>query len=97
MARRGRMREWGRKPFRRAVVPVTREPRLFTQNIGGRQIERLCTAAEACPVLVSESSFQRDEGPVNGGGNYDPQQIGGVESGYMLGTRSLQPLSKGKS
>ena len=61
-------REW--------LVAVTREPRLFTQNIGGRQIERLCTAAEACPVLVSESPFQRDEGPVNGGGNYDPQQRG---------------------
>ena len=54
-------------------------------------------AAEACPVLVSESLLQRDEGPVNGGGNYDPQHTGGVESGYMLGTQSVQPLSKGKS
>ena len=60
-------REW--------LVAVTREPRLFNQNVGGRQIERLCTAAEACPVPVSESLFQRDEGPVNGGGNYDPLKV----------------------
>ena len=60
-------REW--------LVAVTREPRLFNQNIGGRQIERLCTAAEACPVPVSESLFQREEGPVNGGGNYDPLKV----------------------
>ena len=60
---------------RERLVAVTREPRLFNQNTGGRQIERLCTAAEACPVLVSESSFQRDEGPVNGGGNYDPLKV----------------------
>jgi hypothetical protein len=68
---------------RERLVAVTREPRLFTQNIGGRQIERLCTAAEACPVLVSESSFQRDEGPVNGGGNYDPRPKGVAKFGYM--------------
>ena len=60
---------------RERLVAVTREPRLFNQNIGGRQIERLCTAAEACPVLVSESRFQPDEGPVNGGGNYDPLKV----------------------
>jgi hypothetical protein len=60
---------------RERLVAVTGEPRLFNQNVGGRQIERLCTAAEACPVLVSESPFQRDEGPVNGGGNYDPLKV----------------------
>ena len=60
---------------RERLVAVTREPRLFNQNVGGRQIERLCTAAEACPVLVSESRFQPDEGPVNGGGNYDPLKV----------------------
>jgi len=43
-------------------------------------------AAEACPVPVSENPFQRGEGPVNGGGNYDPQHTGGVEFGYMRGT-----------
>ena len=63
---------------RERLVAVTREPRLFNQNIGGRQIERLCTAAEACPVLVSESRFQPDEGPVNGGGNYDPRPRGSL-------------------
>ena len=61
---------------RERLVAVTGEPRLFNQNIGGRQIERFCTAAEACPVLVSESRFQPDEGPVNGGGNYDPRPRG---------------------
>ena len=54
---------------------MTKELRLFTKNIGGRQIERFCMAAEACPVLVSESLFQGDEGPVNGGGNYDPLKV----------------------
>ena len=63
---------------RERLVAVTREPRLFNQNIGGRQIERFCTAAEACPVLVSESRFQPDEGPVNGGGNYDPRPRGSL-------------------
>src|SRR5207247_9522938 len=63
-------REW--------LVAVTGEPRLFKQNVGGRQIERFCTAAEACPVLVSESRFQPDEGPVNGGGNYDPRPRGSL-------------------
>src|SRR5439155_10335011 len=60
---------------RERLVAVTGEPRLFNQNVGGRQIERFCTAAEACPVLVSESRFQPDEGPVNGGGNYDPLKV----------------------
>ncbi len=43
-------------------------------------------AAEACPVLVSESLFQGDEGPVNGGGNYDPLKVTRValsKIGYM--------------
>src|SRR5207249_4495040 len=63
---------------RERLVAVTGEPRLFNQNVGGRQIERFCTAAEACPVLVSESRFQPDEGPVNGGGNYDPRPRGSL-------------------
>ena len=43
-------------------------------------------AAEACPVLVSESLFQGDEGPVNGGGNYDPLKVTNValsKIGYL--------------
>ena len=32
-------------------------------------------AGEACPVPVSENPVQRDEGPVNGGGNYDPLKV----------------------
>src|SRR5207245_10513363 len=56
---------------RERLVAVTMELRLFNQNVGGRQIERLCTAAEACAVLVSDSRIQPDVGPVNGGENYD--------------------------
>ena len=54
---------------------MTRELRLFNKNICGRKFERICMAAEACPVPVSESPVQRDEGPVNGGGNYDPLKV----------------------
>ena len=32
-------------------------------------------AGEACPVPVSENPVQRGEGPVNGGGNYDPLKV----------------------
>ncbi len=68
------LRKKGCQP-RERLVAVTRALRLFTKNVGGRQIERSCTAAEACPVLVSENLFQRGEGPVNGGGNYDPLKV----------------------
>jgi hypothetical protein len=66
---------------------VTRELRLFNKNIGRRKTERLCMAAESCPVPVSENSFQRGEGPVNGGGNYDPLKVSIIalmKFGYML-------------
>jgi len=46
---------------------VTRELRLFNKNIGGRETEKLCMAAESCPVSVSECPVQREEGPINGG------------------------------
>jgi hypothetical protein len=77
---------------RERLVAVTGEPRLFNQNICGRQIERFCTAAEACPVLVSESRFQPDEGPVNGGGNYDPLKVHSralIKIGHMRETPSI--------
>ena len=32
-------------------------------------------AAETCPVTVSEHPFQGEEGPLNGGGNYDPLKV----------------------
>lgn len=54
---------------------MTGELRLFNKNIGGRETERLCMAAESCPVSASESPVQRDEGPINGGGNYDPLKV----------------------
>ena len=31
--------------------------------------------AEACPVSVSEIRVQPAEGPINGGGNYDPLKV----------------------
>ena len=54
---------------------MTRALRLFNQNIGRSKFERMCIAAEACPVAVSESSVQGDEGPLNGGGNSDPLKV----------------------
>ena len=54
---------------------MTRELRLFNKNIGGRETEKLCMAAESCPVSVSERPVQREEGPINGGGNYDPLKV----------------------
>ena len=32
-------------------------------------------ATESCPVTVSEHPFQGEEGPLNGGGNYDPLKV----------------------
>ena len=54
---------------------MTRGPRLFNKNIGDCQSERMCIVAESCPVAVSESGFQPEEGPLNGGGNYDPLKV----------------------
>ena len=81
---------------RERLVAVTGEPRLFNQNVGGRQIERFCTAAEACPVLVSESRFQPDEGPVNGGGNYDPQHDRGCPIWLFAGNSEPSTPEQGK-
>jgi len=36
----------------------------------------MCIAGESCPVAVSEHPVQREEGPLNGGGNYDPLKVG---------------------
>ena len=54
---------------------MTRGLRLFNKNIGGSKSERMCIAAESCPVPVPESRVQPEEGPVNGGGNYDPLKV----------------------
>ena len=35
----------------------------------------MCIAIETCPVLVPESLVQEEEGPINGGGNYDPLKV----------------------
>lgn len=35
----------------------------------------MCIVAEACPVTVSEPRVQLSEGPLNGGGNYDPLKV----------------------
>ena len=57
------------------LVSVTRELRLFNKNIGDRKTEKLSMVAESCPVTVSESPIQGNEGPLNGGGNYDPLKV----------------------
>ena len=54
---------------------MARGLRLFNKNIGRCKPERVCIPAEACPVPVPETPVQRGEGPVNGGGNYDPLKV----------------------
>ena len=39
-------------------VAVTGGSRLFNKNIGSRKPERVCTAAESCPVAVPETRVQ---------------------------------------
>ena len=56
-------------------VAVTRTLRLSSNNIGDRKSARTRTVTESCPVRVSEHLVQEDEGPVNGGGNYDPLKV----------------------
>jgi hypothetical protein len=60
---------------RKWLVAVTRELRLFNKNTGHRETERLCMVSESCSVAVSESPVQRNEGPLNSGGNYDPLKV----------------------
>ena len=54
---------------------MTRALRLFNKNTGDRKRENVCMVADSCPVAVSEDPVQRDEGPLNGGGNYDPLKV----------------------
>ena len=54
---------------------MTRELQLSTNNIGDCKPVRASTISESCPVQVSETPVQRNEGPVNGGGNYDPLKV----------------------
>ena len=56
-------------------VAVTRALRLSNNNTGDRKSVRTRTVTESCPVRVSEHLVQEDEGPVNGGGNYDPLKV----------------------
>ena len=57
------------------LVTLTREHRLFNKNACQRKPETVSMLAEACPVTVSENRVQPDEGPLNGGGNYDPLKV----------------------
>ena len=61
--------------MRKPQVAVTRGGRLFNKNIAGCKPERVSTAGESCPVRVPEGRVQPEEGPVNGGGNYDPLKV----------------------
>ncbi|GAA0478959.1 hypothetical protein GCM10008985_38900 [Halococcus dombrowskii] len=56
-------------------VAATRTLQLSNNNTGDRKSARTRTVTESCPVRVSEHPVQRDEGPVNGGGNYDPLKV----------------------
>ena len=68
------VRNKGCLPPRRQVA-VTRTLRLSSNNIGDRKSARTRTVTESCPVRVSEHPVQWGEGPVNGGGNYDPLKV----------------------
>ena len=50
---------------------MARGVRLFNKNEASCKVETLSTAGDSCPVRVSESPVQGDEGPLNGGGNSD--------------------------
>ena len=54
---------------------MTRELQLSNINIGDRKSVRTSTISESCSVQVPETLFQRNEGPVNSGGNYDPLKV----------------------
>ena len=56
-------------------VAITRTLRLSSNNTGDRKCASTRTVTESCPVRVSEHLVQEDEGPVNGGGNYDPLKV----------------------
>ena len=77
----GNSANWSRKFAIRDACPgmgqvsVTRRLRLSNNNIGDRKSARTRTVTESCPVQVSEHPVQWDEGPVNGGGNYDPLKV----------------------
>ena len=58
--------------------------------------------AESCPVTVSENPVQREEGPLNGGGNHDPLKVNHykvalTKSDYMLENLSIQQYLQGKN
>ena len=68
------VRKKGCLPHSRQVAE-TRTLRLSSNNTGDRKSARTRTVTESCPVRVSEHPVQWDEGPVNGGGNYDPLKV----------------------
>ena len=60
---------------RERQVAVSRGLRLFNKNVAYCEGESLGTVSEFCPVAVRESSVQRAEAPLNGGGNYNPLKV----------------------
>lgn len=54
---------------------MTRGLQLSNINIGDRKSVRMSTISESCSVQVPQTPVQRDEGPVNSGGNYDPLKV----------------------
>ncbi len=56
-------------------VAVTRGLQLSNNNIADCNSVMTSIVCDSCPVQVSEHRVQPDEGPVNGGGNYDPLKV----------------------
>jgi len=54
---------------------VTRGLQLSNTNIGDCKPVKASTISESCSVQVPETPVQREEGPVNSGGNYDPLKV----------------------
>lgn len=71
-----KLREKGCQPqIRLWLIAITRWIRLFTKNVADRGAETPSTIGDFCPVQVSQIPVQGNEGPVNGGGNYDPLKV----------------------
>ena len=57
---------------------MTRGFRLFNKNVGPCKSVRTGIGADTCPLSVREVPVQRNQAPINGGGNYDPRPRGSL-------------------
>ena len=67
---------------------MTKEVRLFNKNLTDCKPVKARIVGDVCPVPVSETPFQGNEGQVNGGSNYNSLKVNItvalVKFGYML-------------